>query len=115
MHDPRDTLDVHRHVHTHDLSPYCGLRIFGSSASRSPSPNTFNASIMVRIARPGKIATCGASWMYCLPSLSIAPHSGDGGRMPRPRKLRLDAVRIAVPSLSVAITNTGAIAFGRRW
>src|SRR5262249_28320230 len=36
---------------------------FGSRASRMPSPSRLSASTVTRIARPGKIATCGASWM----------------------------------------------------
>ena len=55
------------------------------------------------IARPGKIARCGAVWRYRTVSVSIVPHSGvDGSCGPRPRKPSPAASMIAVASASVA-------------
>src|SRR3546814_19267021 len=59
--------------------------IFGSSASRSPSPNRLMARTVIRMARPGKVTTHQARVMNSRESASMAPHSGVGGREPWPR------------------------------
>ncbi|KAI3491005.1 hypothetical protein L1887_45172 [Cichorium endivia] len=66
-------------------------------ASRSPSPSRLNASTVRKMARLGKIATCGAITISALASFSIAPHSGVGGCAPSPRNDRLAAEIIDTP------------------
>src|SRR3546814_17443446 len=70
--------------------------IFGSSASRSPSPKRLMASTVIRMARPGKVTTHHARVMNSRASASMAPHSGVGGCAPWPRKPSAAASRIAV-------------------
>ena len=86
--------------------------IFGSSASRSPSPSRLKASTVKKIARLGNSATCGAFTMSARASFSIAPHSGLGGCAPRPMNDSAAAVRMEVPMRSEAYTITAGIVPG---
>src|SRR3546814_18240152 len=83
--------------------------IFGSSASRSPSPNRLMARTVIRMARPGKVTTHQARVMNSRESASMAPHSGVGGCAPWPRHPSAAASRLAVEQLS------GACKIGRAW
>src|SRR5712691_1738597 len=83
----------------------------GSSASRTPSPMKLQAMTRVRMARPGKTPTHHWSKLWT-PAATMAPHSGAGGGEPRPRKLRPENVRIALPRSSVAMTTAGARQLG---
>ena len=83
----------------------------GSRASRRLSPRKLKAITTVRIARPGNIAIHQRSNVRA-PSATIAPHSGEGGLAPRPRKLSPASKRMALPSSSVASTSTGPYTFG---
>ena len=46
---------------------------------------------------------------------SIAPHSASGGVTPKPRNDRDEAVKIAVPRLSVTLTIIWDMEFGMTW
>ncbi|MCY1384150.1 hypothetical protein D9M69_723660 [compost metagenome] len=74
-----------------------------------------NASTVKKMARAGKIATCGAITMSARASFSIAPHSGVGGDAPMPRNDRLAAVMMEVPMRIVPYTTMGEIVPGRMW
>lgn len=89
--------------------------IFGSSASRNPSPNRLNASTVRKIATAGKSATCGAMTISARASLSIAPHSGVGGCAPNPRNDRLAAEIIDVPIRIVKKTTIDETVPGNIW
>ena len=55
------------------------LRIFGSMASRRPSPIRLMLMAVITIASPGMIARCGAVWRKRTVLVSIVPHSGVAG------------------------------------
>ena len=55
---------------------------------------------------------CGAVRINSLPLASMEPHSAVGGEMPRPIKLRLAQLRIALPILMVTRTIIGARQLG---
>jgi hypothetical protein len=60
--------------------------IFGSSQSRSASPNRLKPITANEMAIPGKIATHGALSAYsCAPPLSMRPQAGVGSCTPSPR------------------------------
>ncbi len=87
-------------------------RIFGSRASRKPSPARLMATAVTRIARPGKVTIQGCERMNSRESASIEPHSGVGGCAPRPRKPSAAASRMASETPSVACTISGPRQFG---
>ena len=61
-------------------------RSFGSSTSRSASPNRLTPNTVSAIASPGKIAIHGAVEAYSsAPPCSIRPQAGVGSCTPRPR------------------------------
>ncbi len=57
----------------------------GSSRSRRPSPSRFSPSTAIAIATPGNTASRGAWNISVCASLSMRPHEGCGGCVPRPR------------------------------
>jgi len=57
----------------------------GSNRSRSPSPNRFSPSTENTMAMPGNTASRGAWNSNVCASLSMRPHDGCGGCVPRPR------------------------------
>jgi hypothetical protein len=57
----------------------------GSSRSRRPSPSRFRPSTASAIAMPGNTASSGCWNMRVCASLSMRPHEGCGGCVPRPR------------------------------
>ncbi len=73
------------------------------------------ASTVTVMASPGKVVTHQAWRRKPRPSLSIAPHSEEGGCAPTPRNDSAAPVRIAPATPSVATTMTGATMFGRMW
>src|SRR6188768_2139232 len=88
------------------------LRNFGSMASRKPSPTKLKANTTSKMAAPGIRNNHGASKMYDRPSAKMLPQVAYGGRTPKPRNDSADSVKIACATLIVAVTSTGAIAFG---
>src|SRR5690606_36501952 len=86
--------------------------ICGSRLSRRPSPSRLKPSTDRKMARPGKMATHGASWIISRASVSIEPQDGNGGCMPRPRKLSAASDSTALPIPSVAMTRIGPIILG---
>ena len=76
-------------------------------ASLSPSPRRFKARTVNIMARPGKRHIQPEERIYDLPSESMAPHSGVGGVIPTPRKLREEAEMMLDPTLSVVCTIIG--------
>src|SRR5690554_641245 len=71
----------------------------GSSTSRSPSPRKQKPRLTMMMAKPGMVATHHWSRMKVRPREIIAPHSGNGGCAPSPRKPSPAAVRIT-PAIS---------------
>ncbi len=67
---------------------------------------------MDRIANPGNVQI-----HHCIklsmPSDTIAPHSGVGGGVPRPRKLSVEKNNIWLPISSVATMITAPIELGK--
>ncbi len=57
----------------------------GSRRSRRPSPRRLSPSTVMTMARPGKMARCGAIIMRVCASNSMRPQEGMGGCAPRPR------------------------------
>ncbi len=65
---------------------------------------------------PGKKASHHSpDTMKLAPSATMMPHSGVGGRTPRPMKERPAALRIAQPRLSETCTIIGGSALGKMW
>ena len=67
------------------------------------------------MAMPGAAMTQGLSIMNSRPFEAMAPHSGQGGYAPRPRKPRPAAVRMTPAMLSVTRTITEGTHIGRMW
>ena len=68
----------------------------GSMMSRSPSPSRLKQNTASISAAPGNSAIHHSpDWMKLAPSATMMPHSGVGGRTPRPMKDRPAALRIA--------------------
>ena len=84
----------------------------GSSASRTPSPNTFRDSTVSTSIRPGTIVRCGAVAIRSMPSSIIVPQDGFGGRTPAPRNDSADSSRIALAISSVKNTRIVDERFG---
>src|SRR3984893_7112457 len=86
-----------------------------SIMSRNPSPRRFSDSTTTTRARPGNSATHHSPVMMKLaPSATMTPHSGVGGRMPRPMKESDAALSIAQPMVSVICTASWGMAVGKR-
>ncbi len=68
---------------------------------------------MTTIATPGNVDSHHAVLMNDRPSFSIAPQSGVGGRIPRPRKLSAAPAMMAPGMPSVTRTMIGADTLGR--
>src|SRR5690606_15831791 len=80
---------------------------FGSSASRTPAPTALKASTVTVRARPEYTASHGLLKMLSTPDLIMLPQLGHGGCTPRPRKLKLASVRMAVAIQRVDMTEMG--------
>ena len=83
--------------------------IFGSKASRTPSPTRFSRDTVTNIAIPGARVRCQAPVAY--PSLKVCPHDGTEAS-PNPKKDKVLSVRIAEATPNVALTRTGPNALG---
>src|SRR5699024_9224292 len=97
-----ETADVRARAHAGLTSVSCRPRIVVAAA----------VAVMMS---PGATVSHHALEMYRRPSLSIAPHSGEGGSAPSPRKLRADTQTIACPIPSVATASSGHRVFGSTW
>ncbi len=84
----------------------------GSSASRTPSPNTFSERTVSTSIAPGTIARCGAVAIRSMPSSIIVPQEGLGGRTPAPRKESAASSRMALAIRSVKKTRIVDARFG---
>src|SRR5439155_2683124 len=76
--------------------------VLGSSRSRSPSPSRLSPSTVRAMAPPGNTANQGFIDRKFCASLSMSPHDGCGGCVPRPRYARPASARIAIGKLVVA-------------
>src|SRR5690606_9239461 len=86
------------------LAHHCPY-LYGSAASRRPSPTKLNISTATSKNRPGvSIQGCTAMLRtFCASCISV-PQLTAGGRMPRPRKLRAVSARIMPGIASVRWT-----------
>src|SRR5206468_3121253 len=84
----------------------------GSAASRRHSPTRLYEVTVTKIASPGKAASHHPLGSNCRASDRIDPQLAVDGGTPKPRKLRVDSIRIAEATPNVAATRTGAIEFG---
>ena len=89
-------------------------RCRGSRMSRRASPAKANPSTVMLRAMPGKTSIhgavsqeTGAAW-----PVSIPPHDGVGGSIPRPRKDSPASVRMAVPNMDDMMMRKGAMELG---
>src|SRR5215207_5802577 len=72
------------------------VRRCGSTRSRRPSPRRLKQNTAIISAAPGnKAIHHSPETMKAAPSATMMPHSGVGGRTPRPMKDRPAALRIA--------------------
>src|SRR5690625_1214130 len=92
------------------------LFIFGSIASRSPSPSRLILMTVMKIAIPGGIQSHGRFWKSIseLAVVIIFPHEAVGGTTPNPKKLKVDSLKIAPPILNVPETIRIGIVFGNK-
>src|SRR4030042_1524243 len=91
------------------------LRILGSRISRRASPKILNPMTVIKMNSPGEVAYHHWSMRNLRPTLTMAPHSGVGGWVPSPIKLREAAMRIVSPRMRVARMMTEEKQFGRIW
>ena len=83
--------------------------------SRSASPSRLKLNTASISTAPGKKLTHHSPLtMNCAPSATRMPHSGVGGRTPRPMKLRPAALRMAQPMFRLTCTIAGGSALGNR-
>ena len=84
--------------------------------SRAASPNMLVPYTTVASASPGHSTVHGATNMNSrLRPLSMAPQLGNGGWIPKPRKLRLASARMIAGMRSVSRITAGARTLGRMW
>src|SRR5690606_36178413 len=90
-------------------------RILGSSMSRSASPSRLKVKTVTIRASPGNVAIHHSpEAMKRAPSATRMPHSGVGGRTPRPRKDSPAALSTAQPRLTEAWMTRGEAILGKR-
>src|SRR5690606_19269925 len=85
---------------------------FGSSASRTTSPSMRNERTVIDSAAAGYSRTCGLVRMEVRACPMSLPQDMIVGGRPIPRNDRVASATMNVPSETVAMTITGAIAFG---
>src|SRR5699024_5600508 len=92
------------------------LFMFGSIASRSPSPSRLILITVIKIAIPGGIHSHGRFWKSIseLAVVIIFPHEAVGGTTPNPKKLNVDSLKIAPPMLNVPETINIGMVFGNK-
>lgn len=78
-------------------------------------PVTVVARVVRTMNSPGKNVSHQALAMKSRPIDSMVPHSGAGGRAPRPRKLSAEAQTMAWPTPMVMVTTSGRMALGSSW
>src|SRR5699024_740908 len=78
-------------------------------------PSRVAPAAIATMARPGKTVNHQARCKYVRPFASMAPHSGDGGGVPRPRKDKADAQITAWPIPSVISASRVDSVLGMRW
>src|SRR6476620_5571620 len=89
-------------------------RAFTSSIPRTASPARAKAKTAIPSATPGKRDTHQSPvMMFWAPSPIIVPHSGVGGRIPAPTKLRPAVRSKAHPTLALACAIDELREFGR--
>src|SRR5260221_11690644 len=92
----RPGAEFHRQIVNGEKRHLAHVRILGSTISRSPSPSRLKQKTASIRAMPGKKAHHHSPEMMKLaPSATMMPHSGVGGRTPRPMKERPAALRMA--------------------
>src|SRR5207247_6985662 len=92
------------------------VRRWGSTMSRNPSPSRLKQNTATINAASGKNAIHHSpDTMKAAPSATMMPHSGTGGRTPRPMNDRPAALRMAQPMLSESCTIIGGRQFGKMW
>ena len=84
----------------------------GSSASRSPSPNTLSETTVMMIARPGANDSHGRVTIRVWPSAIIVPHDAVGGCTPAPRNESAVSSKMLLAMMSVKKTITELAMFG---
>src|SRR6056297_2781210 len=91
------------------------MRACGFRRSRRASPSRLKVTTAIISASPGNRKThhCPDA-MKRAPSATRMPHSGVGGRTPRPRKDRPAAFRTAQPRFTEACTTRGEAMLGSR-
>src|SRR5687768_13076823 len=67
------------------------------------------------MAKPGKAVSHHPLGNNCRDTERMEPQLAVDGGTPRPRKLKVDSIRIAEAMPNVAATNTGARVLGRTW
>src|SRR5690606_12695373 len=102
-------------LHVQQRFAHCLPPLLGSSTSRRPSPRKQKPSETMTMAKPGMVATHHWSRMKARPREIIAPHSGNGGCAPSPRKPRPAAVRMMPAISSVTRMMTEDEHSGRIW
>src|SRR5258708_29419973 len=70
--------------------------------------------MVAMIASPGKVDSHQASARLVAPAARSLPQSGAGSRTPRPRKLKVVAVRTPHPIALLPRTTTSVTRWGRR-
>src|SRR3989442_14666945 len=53
--------------------------------------------------------------LYCVAFVSMFPHEGTGGWIPKPRYESADSVRITAPTSIIATTMSSGSTFGKIW
>src|SRR5690606_38235180 len=87
----------------------------GSSASRRPSPNALNASVIPNSASPGKIRYTGSTENQVTASPIDRPQEGVGGGTPTPRNESAASAPIAPGIEMVVNTTIVAARLGSTW
>src|SRR6185369_7388649 len=92
------------------------FRVWGSSRTRSQSPNSWVARTIRRMQTPGN--TVSHHWPAIKvgrASESMRPHAGWGGGTPTPRKLSDASAMMTTPTVRLASTVAVFMTFGRMW
>lgn len=84
----------------------------GSSAVRTPSPNTVSEKTVRKSIPAGSSRYCGAAWYQTSADVSICPQDGVGGLTPTPRKESAASAEMLDGKSSAAYVMTGAASEG---
>src|SRR5262249_10584000 len=106
--------ELHRQILDRQERDLAHVLLRGSIRSRSPSPTRLKQNTVSISANPGKRDIHHSpDTMKAAPSATMMPHSGVGGRTPRPMNDRPAALRIAQPRFSEAWTTIGGKQLGK--